>query len=503
MTMKRILNRLFFATLLLSAIGIGTDRSIAETEQVKAPPPNIIFILTDDQGYGDLGRHGHPLLKTPHTDRLYDESVRFDNFYVSPSCSPSRAALMTGMHEFRNGVTHTILPREHLWKDAVILPQLLKTAGYRTGFIGKWHLGWDGDYHPAKRGFDSTVVGSKHFNPKLVVNGKRQKFTGFREDIYFDQAMTFIDEAGDDPFFCYLATYSPHTPLLAPEKFIAPYRGKVTDEEATYLGMIANIDYNVGRLLAFMDERDLHKNTIVLFMNDNGVTKGLDVYNAGMRGCKCTIWEGGSRAMSIRRWPGHRQPHTVDNLTAHLDVLPTLCELAGVQIPKKLHAELEGFSLVPLLEAQGPLSWHDDRMLFHHVARWPNGMAAEHKLATCAVRLKNHLLLRSRPCDSPACTPKVRGNQCAGLRRVEKGATRMNYTENNGQFHWGASPAGRWALYDVKADPACQKDLARGNPERVAGMITAYEQWWDNIYPSMVERSGDTNEVRRGYTTTP
>jgi hypothetical protein len=147
MTMKRILNRLFFATLLLSAIGIGTDRSIAETEQVKAPPPNIIFILTDDQGYGDLGRHGHPLLKTPHTDRLYDESVRFDNFYVSPSCSPSRAALMTGMHEFRNGVTHTILPREHLWKDAVILPHLFRSGddvhrrgGRRSVFLLPGHL---------------------------------------------------------------------------------------------------------------------------------------------------------------------------------------------------------------------------------------------------------------------------------------------------------------------------------------------------------------------------
>ena len=123
-------------------------------------------------------------------------------------------------------------------------------------------------------------------------------------------------------------------------------------------------------------------------------------------------------------------------------------------------------------------------------------MAAEHKLATCAIRLKHHLLLRSRPCDSPDCTPKVRGNQCAGLRRVENGAISMIYTESNGQFHWGASPAGRWALYDVKNDPACQKDLARSNPERVSAMVEAYERWWNGVYPVMIARSGDDTEEK-------
>lgn len=467
----------------------------AGTILASANRPNIVFILTDDQGYGDLGRHGHPLLKTPNIDRLYDESVRFDNFYVSPSCSPTRAALMTGMHEFRNGVTHTIEPRERLNKNAVTLPELLKEGGYKTGFIGKWHLGGHKGYAPCDRGFDwcSTNQGGphKHFDTDIIRNGKRMKREGFREDLFFDEAMTFIEESGDAPFFCYLATYSPHAPLGAPEEFIAPYRNDVSEEHATYLGMVANIDYNVGRLLKYLRERDLEKNTIIIFMNDNGETMGLDVYNAGMRGCKCTIWEGGCRAMSFWRWPGKWQPHTVNNLTAHLDVLPTLCDLTGVSVSDALQSKQEGFSLRPLLESNQPVIWHEDRILFHHVARWPSGLAESHKYAMCAARQGGYLLLRSRPCDDPKCTVKVRGDQCRTLRNVEKGGTSAVYTKDNAQFHWSASPAGRWVLFDVKKDPACQNDIALSKPELVSTLAAAYDRWWDNIYPDMLKAGGD------------
>lgn len=154
-----------------------------------AAQPNILFILTDDQGYGDLEAHGHPYLQTPHTNRLREESVRFDDFYVSPSCSPIRAALLTGQHEFRNAVTHTLQPREHLFKDAVILPQLLKTAGYKTGFIGKWHLGDGVGYSPEHRGLDwcatNTMGPRKHFNPEMIRNGVRTQRKGYREDLFF------------------------------------------------------------------------------------------------------------------------------------------------------------------------------------------------------------------------------------------------------------------------------------------------------------------------------
>ena len=490
--------------LLLSAIlalQYISPEVVADSSAVSAAPvkPNIIFILTDDQGYGDLSAHGHPLLKTPNFDRMHNEGVRFDNFYVSPSCSPTRAALLTGMHEFRSGVTHTREPRMRLHKDAVTLPELLKKSGYRTALIGKWHLGGNTEkgYRASDRGFDlySNVYadlfdGLVHHNEKLVgkVPGK------FREDIYFDEAMRYIEECGDKPYFCEIATISPHTPLGAPERFIAPFRGKVSDEEATYLGMVANLDYNIGRLLDFLAKRKLDKNTIVVLMNDNGQTCGLDVYNAGMRGCKTTAWQGGSRAFSFWRWPGQWIPHRVDNLTAHLDFLPTICELTGTPLPKRLQGELEGFSLVPLLKAKGPLSWHDERMVFLHTGRWASGLANAHKYAKASVLQRHFILVRNRACEEIACTGETRG-ECDGLRAVEKGSKVGTYTKANAQFHWGVTPSGRWALYDLKKDIACQNDIAEKNPERVKAMAAAYDNWWDDLYPVMIKRGGDDELV--------
>ena len=490
--------------LLLSAIlalQYISPEVVADSSAVSAAPvkPNIIFILTDDQGYGDLSAHGHPLLKTPNFDRMHNEGVRFDNFYVSPSCSPTRAALLTGMHEFRSGVTHTREPRMRLHKDAVTLPELLKKSGYRTALIGKWHLGGNTEkgYRASDRGFDlySNVYadlfdGLVHHNEKLVrkVPGK------FREDIYFDEAMRYIEECGDKPYFCEIATISPHTPLGAPERFIAPFRGKVSDEEATYLGMVANLDYNIGRLLDFLAKRKLDKNTIVVLMNDNGQTCGLDVYNTGMRGCKTTAWQGGSRAFSFWRWPGQWIPHRVDNLTAHLDFLPTICELTGTPLPKRLQSQLEGFSLVPLLKAKGPLSWHDERMVFLHTGRWASGLADAHKYAKASVLQGHFILVRNRACEELACTGETRG-ECDGLRAVEKGSKVGTYTKANAQFHWGVTPSGRWALYDLKKDIACRNDIAEKNPERVKTMAAAYDKWWDDLYPVMIKRGGDDELV--------
>lgn len=461
-----------------------------------AEKPNILFILTDDQGYGDLGRHGHPVLETPNLDRLHDESVRFDNFYVSPSCSPTRAALMTGMHEFRNGVTHTLEPREHLWEGATLLPQLLKTAGYKTGWIGKWHLSHAPGYAPGDRGFDWCATNPKgprnHFDVEMIRNGKRFPTKGFREDVYFDQAMTFIDEAGDQPWFMFLCTYSPHTPLNAPADLIEKYKAKgLNDEHATYMAMIDNIDMNVGRIETFLKERGLEENTIVIFINDNGVTKGLDVYNAGMRGCKATCWHGGTRAMSFWKWPGQWKPHTANNLTAHLDVLPTLCELAGAEIPADLQTELQGFSLLPLLESGQDIKWsHDDRYLFHHVGRWPSGTAASHKHSMGAVRQGEWLLLRSVPCNDPECIKHQ--SQCTTLRAVQKGLKTTTYTDGNAQYHWGVSDG--WALYNVKQDPGCLNNQAANYPERVATMLKTYDGWWDEQFPIMMKRGGDAGD---------
>jgi len=330
-------------------------------------------------------------------------------------------------------------------------------------------------------------------DPIMIRNGKRAKGTGFREDLFFDEAMAFIDESKDQPFFCYLATYSPHTPLSAPEKFIKPYRVEgVSEDQATYLAMIANIDFNVGRLLDFLKDRKLEENTILIFMNDNGITVGLDVYNANMRGCKCTAWEGGTRAMSFWRWPSKWKPHQVDNLTAHIDVLPTLCDLAGAKVPKELKAKLDGFNLRPLLESTEPVIWNNDRMLFHHVARWPSGLAASHKHAMCGVRQGNYLLLRSHSCDDPKC--RKYSSQCTTLLRVRAGSKKAIYTDENAAIHWGVSPKGKWTLIDTKNDPACKNDLSEAKPQLVIKLAKAYDQWWDKTYPEMIAAGGDKGE---------
>ena len=488
------INITFLIAICAGLSGLGLHTYAEQVDQ-----PNIIFILTDDQGYGDLQRHGHPYLKTPHLNKLHDESVRLDNFYVSPSCSPTRAALLTGMHEFRSGVTHTLIPREHLHKDAVTLPDLLKTAGYKTGFIGKWHLGGSHGhaYAPESRGFDWCATNPqgprKHFDPEMIRNGKRTQREGYREDLFFDEAMTFIEESGEQPFFLYLSTYSPHTPLAAPESYIAPFReAGLNDTHATYLAMIENVDYNVGRLMEFMDEKGFDENTIVLFMNDNGVTEGLDVYNANMRGCKATAWQGGTRAMAFWRWPNHWAPKTVNNLSAHLDVLPTLCELAGVKIPSELESKLEGFSLTPILEAKEEISWHDDRLLYSHVGRWPSGLAEAHKYAMVNVRKGNYLLVRSNECGDPRC--KEFQSQCSTMRAVNNGLTQTTYAYGTAQTHWGTVPMGHWALYDIKNDPGCENDLAYSNPELASSLAAAYDRWWEDMFPDMIAKGGDVGD---------
>ena len=253
--------------------------------------PNIILILTDDQGYGDVGRHGNPVLETPHMDRLFDESVRFGDFCVSPSCSPSRCALMTGMHEFWSGVTHTIQGRNTMSLEATTLADVLRGAGYATGIFGKWHLGHQGAFRPEKRGFDyslTTVEDTQrsHFDPVLLRNGVEESHSGFRTDILFREAIRFIEANQDNPFFCYIPTYSPHKPLVAPEEFMARYKGRVSDDEAAFFAMLANIDENIGRLMGRVGELGLDDNTLIILMNDNGATCGVDLWNANMRGCK-------------------------------------------------------------------------------------------------------------------------------------------------------------------------------------------------------------------------
>ena len=461
--------------------------SAASPTAVAAGPhgkPNILFILTDDQGYGDVGRHGNPILKTPHLDALHDQSVRFTDFCVSSSCSPTRAALMTGMFNLRVGVTHTIEPRSRLDPRFAILPHHLKSAGYTTAAIGKWHLGTDPAALPGERGFDYVVARATREPGK------------YREDVLFDEAMGFMERAAGQPFFCYLATWSPHAPLIVPEKYVEPYRGKVDDNTAQFYGMIANIDENVGRLMRWLDEKDLARNTIVIFMNDNGGTYGIDTWNAGMRGCKCTAWIGGTRAISYWRWPGTWHPRDVVALTAHVDVLPTLAAVAGADLPAaESGMTRDGRSLVPLLEG-GDDPWFAGRMVFQHNARWASGLAARHEDCMAGARWQNYLLVSSRHCGDPACS-KSGVSQCGALSRVERGGKSDTYTKN-AQFTWALTPGAGWALYDVHADPACREDLTATVPDVAAKLQRAYHAWWDATYPEMIAAGGDAPLSEKG-----
>lgn len=423
--------------------------------------PNIVLILTDDQGYGDLSCHGNPVLKTPHLDRLHKEGVRFTDFHVSPTCAPTRCSLMTGRHEFKSGVTHTILERERMSLKATTLAQVLKSAGYTTGIFGKWHLGDEPDRWPDKRGFDEMFIhgaggigqtypgscgdapGNTYFSPAILHNGKFEKTSGYCTDVFFGQAARWIEAVkGTRPFFAYITPNAPHSPLDVPEEYERRYAGKVPPQAAKFFGMIANIDDNVGRLLAKLNAWGIERDTLVIFMNDNGGTAGLRVWNAGMRGGKGTPWQGGTRAASFWRWPGTLQPADVDRLAAHVDVFPTLAELAGAKVPADVAAKLEGRSLTPLL--RNPKAAWAERYLVTHLGRWPHGKARESKYLMCSVRNSRYSLV------------------CASRDGSKK-----------------------WELFDLQADPGEKNNLAAQRPEVVKELEAVYDRWWEEVLPCL------------------
>jgi arylsulfatase len=429
--------------------------------------PNIIFILTDDQGYGDISAHGNPVLRTPNLDRLRSEAARFTDFHVSPTCSPTRSALLTGRHEFRNGVTHTIFERERLTLEASTLPELLKKAGYTTGIFGKWHLGDEAEYQPNRRGFDEVFVhgaggigqtfpgscgdapGNTYFNPAIRHNGKFVQTEGFCTDVFFAQATRWIEVARErGPFFAYIATNAPHAPYTARPEDAALYRDKVEDENAAnFLGMVHNIDENVGRLLARIESWGLTRDTLVVFMSDNGGTAGTRVFNAGLRAQKGSPYLGGTRASSFWRWPGRFKPVDIPALSAHIDFLPTIVEIVGLRLDGKLEQQVEGRSLLPLLR-NSAAPW-PERNLFTHVGRWPRFSDPDAaKFANCSVRSPRWHLVSTAAASG------------------------------------GTKPA--WELYDVAADPGENDNVAARHPETVAKLAAAYDQWWTSLQPGLV-----------------
>jgi arylsulfatase len=416
-----------------------------------------VLVMPDDVGYGDFACNGNPVIHTPHIDAFARQSVRFTDFHVSPTCAPTRSALMTGRHEFKSGVTHTIMERERLSLKATTLAQVLDSAGYTTGIFGKWHLGDEDAYQPERRGFDEAFIhgaggigqtypgsscgdapGNMYNNPLILHNGRFEKTKGYCTDVFFAEALEWINQkrTETEPFFAYITPNAAHAPLDCPEAYAKHYQGKVPLNTALFYGMIENIDDNFGTLLDRLRAWGLEENTLVIFMTDNGGTAGTKIFNAGMRGAKGTAYQGGTRVPAFWRWPaGFSGDADVPVLTAHIDIFPTLAEIAGVDLTGNLRRQVEGRSLLPLLK--DPKTDWSDRTFVTHVGRWPRGQASASKYDKCSIR-----------------------------------DARFTLVDNT-------------ALYDLKADPGETKNVIDQYPDEVAKLRAAYDQWWDDVLPRL------------------
>lgn len=434
-----------------------------------AAPPNVLIVLTDDQGHGDFGFTGNPKIRTPNLDRLAKESVWLKNYHVSPVCTPTRASLMTGRYNYRTCAIDTFQGRAMMHPDEVTLAQMLAPAGYRCGIFGKWHLGDNYPLRPIDKGFHEELVlrggglrqpgnrpdGDGYFDPILEKNGQPERVSGYCSDIFTDAALRFIESNRDRPWLVYLPFNAPHTPLELPEKYLKPYQEmslKASDfpaigqpippkydtaTTARIYGMVENIDDNLGKLLGRLREWKLADNTIVVFFTDNGPQQPR--YNCGLRGLKGTVYEGGIKTPCLIRWPA-RLPagKSVDRLAAHIDLAPTLLDLAGVPTPPKV--KFDGVSLKPLLESE-PKDWPDRTLFF----QWHRGDVPE--------------LYRA----FAARTQQWKLAQPAGVQE-------------------GKQPEKRtFQLFDLLADPFETADLADKHPDMVAKLKKEYEAWFKDV----------------------
>ncbi len=429
---------LFFA--MYSNLNAQESRNIEKLDK-----PNVILIMTDDQGYGDLGFNGNPYIITPHLDQLFEESVRATNFHVSPTCTPTRGALMTGQYSNRVGTWHTIAGRSLLFENAVTMPQIFAENGYVTGMFGKWHLGDNYPFRAEDRGFQEVVRhggggvsqgpdfwGNDYFDDSYWHNGEIQQYTGYCTDVFFNEAMKFIIANSEKPFFTYLATNAPHGPLHVPEKYYNMYQDTegILEAQKRFYGMITNIDDNIGKMLALLDDLGIAENTILIFMTDNGTANGLMKgnigFNAGMRGTKGSEYDGGHRVPFAIRWPSEGLiGRNVDQLLAHIDVLPTLIDLAQL---RTIHtSSFDGLSFAPLLRGE-------------------------------KANLENRTIIT----DSQRTRNLVKWRKSA----VMQGYWRLV----NGQ-----------ELYNVQDDPEQKYDLSGRFPEIKERLIESYNTWWTSL----------------------
>ncbi len=435
--------------------------------------PNVVIVITDDQGYGDMGCHGNPVARTPNMDALHRESVRFADFHAAPMCTPTRGQLLTGLDAARNGAVNVSSGRTLLRADLTTMPDVFRANGYRTGLFGKWHLGDNYPYRPQDRGFDESLwFPSSHisslpdywqndyFDDVYCRNGSRERHGGYCTEVFFREAMEWIGAGvgADEPFFAYLPTNAPHAPLFVPpadreameaafaesERALpAELRGELTPENRTriirFLAMIRNVDTYLGDLRAFLRNQGVDRNTIFIFMTDNGSTFGPLYYNAGMRGAKCSLWEGGHRVPCFIHWPEGRlgDPRDIDGLTQAQDLLPTLIDLCELEAPESF--SFDGTSLVPTLRGAEPVP---DRMLAVNYSRMPFT-------------------------DYP--TPDSE----SVMRREGSAVLWRSWRLLEGT-----------ALYDLDTDPHQDRNVIDEHPEVARTMQEALDTWWQDVEPA-------------------
>ena len=425
---------------------------IPAADDPRSSAPNVILIMTDDQGWAQVGFHGNPYIRTPTLDRMAAESTEFTQFYVEPKCAPTRAALLTGRHGYRSGVVDTYLGRTLLDPAAVTLAELLSEHGYATGIFGKWHLGDNYPLRPMDQGFQETLVhrggglgqpagppGNTYWDPVLEHNGESKKYEGYCTRVFTDGLIEFIRVNRDRPFFGYLATNVPHGPFDVDEEWIEPYREMgLPERTARVYGMIEEFDQNLDRLLGELDTLGLAERTIVVFLTDNGPTQ--QTFTAGLKERKGSAYDGGTRVPFLFRWPEQVEAgRQVDRIAAHIDVVPTLLEAAGVGTPFQ---PFDGVSLWPLLSgATAPENW-PDRTIY----------------------LQNH-----------------RGDIPQLNRNASARTQRWKIVQPLGKATDPMPPGAEFELYDMSVDPGETNNLAGEHPEIVEKMRRGYEEWFRDV----------------------
>jgi arylsulfatase A-like enzyme len=443
-------------------------------------PPNILLILTDDQGWDDLGWHGNDLIDTPRLDDLAAESVNFDHFYVNPVCAPTRAALLTGRDFLRTGVSHVHGGKDFIHPDETLLPEVFRRAGYRTGMWGKWHSGKTTGYFPWERGFDEAYMAQlyRHRDGWGRLNGARVDHPGWTVDILTDYALRFISEQSRSarPWLAFLPYLTVHGPLLAPGEMVARYRDRGMGEAlATTYAMIEQLDANIGRLLDHLDATGQAENTVVLFLSDNGPQFWGDQFSrqdyelryvSGYKGHKGDLWENGVRSPLLIRWPGRFAARRVQAVCDVTDLLPTLADLCGIDLSGH-PLPLDGRSFAPALFGREDEVPAKDAVIFSNLG-WSPVKTAEQQ-----AQADRYEYAPAGPQSPPLWQT---GQQLMALRRGP-----LKLLINPGLAEGAPEAAGGEVLVDLAADPLEDRNVAAEHPGRAAEMRQVLHAWFEQV----------------------